>query len=63
MSLPGVTPKVARSTMGVPTLVNRDWLIEIELVSTGGAREGARARAGGPARARACIRHAGMREG
>eukprot|EP00198_Chlamydomonas_reinhardtii_P004673 XP_001694009.1 mbeta non-catalytic subunit of periplasmic L-amino acid oxidase [Chlamydomonas reinhardtii] len=33
MSLPGLTPKVARSTMGVPTLVNRDWLIEIELVS------------------------------
>ncbi|KAG2446555.1 hypothetical protein HYH02_008542 [Chlamydomonas schloesseri] len=33
MNLPGVTPKVARSTMGVPTLVNREWLIEIELVS------------------------------
>ncbi|KAG2450980.1 hypothetical protein HYH02_004252 [Chlamydomonas schloesseri] len=25
MALPGVTPKVARSTMGVPTLVNREW--------------------------------------
>jgi hypothetical protein len=25
MNLPGITPKVARSTMGVPALVNREW--------------------------------------
>lgn len=32
MAIPGVTPKVARSTMGVPILVSRDWLVEIEVV-------------------------------